>query len=109
MRKDILAMIIVCIKNVTVLCIFAALAVVFDKWWIIFFAMLFTGGFKTEIPRHYLVCDSCGEKGPVGNSVEEARAKAKRDKWWSGVDPGGKHVDYCSKCASQYRWAKREE
>lgn len=99
MRKDILTMTIICVKNVAVLCIFAALACIFDKWWIVLFASLFLSGYKTEIPRHFLVCDSCGAKGPIGNNVEEARMKAKREKWWRGVDHNGKHVDYCPVCA----------
>lgn len=38
----------VCVANVLIVAIFAALAYVFNKWWIIFFAAIFYMSYKSK-------------------------------------------------------------
>ena len=82
------------LKNIIVVLIWGALAVLFDKWWIALFAILFMS--YVEI-RHksYRVCDGCGKHSPYANSYNEALDKAKDAGWIHYVD-GNK--DYCPEC-----------
>ena len=40
--------IIMMFSNTTIIAIFAKLAIVFDKWWIVLFSALFINSFKSE-------------------------------------------------------------
>lgn len=80
------------IKNSIVILAWAALAVVFDKWWIALFAILFMNGLQTRY-KSYRICDKCGKHSPYADSYNEALEKAKEAGW---VVDGNK--DYCPEC-----------
>ena len=77
-----------------VVLIWGALAVLFDKWWIALFALLFVSGIQIKT-KSYRVCDGCGKHSPYANSYNEALDKAKEAGWVHYVD-GNK--DYCPEC-----------
>lgn len=78
------------ITNCIALIAWATLAIVFNKWWIAFFAILFMGR-----RRYYRFCDNCGKHSPYANSKEEALAKAKGDGWIHNADDD---TDICPRC-----------
>ena len=82
------------IKNSVVLIVWAALAIIFHKWWIALFAALFLSGIKTKY-QTYRICDVCGKHSPYANSYNEALDKAKAAGWKHYVE-GNK--DYCPDC-----------
>lgn len=83
------------LKNVMVILVWGALAVLFDKWWIALFAILFMSYVES-----YRVCDGCGKHSPYASSYNEALDKAKEAGWIHYVD-GNK--DYCPECAKNIK------
>ena len=87
------------LKNVMVILVWGALAVLFHKWWIALFAILFMT--HVEIShRSYRVCDGCGKHSPYANSYNEALDKAKEAGWIHDVDG---NRDYCPECSKNIR------
>ena len=82
------------LKNIIVILIWGALAVLFDKWWIALFALLFVSDISTKT-NSYRVCDGCGKHSPYANSYNEALDKAKEAGWIHYVDG---NRDYCPEC-----------
>lgn len=82
-------------KNIVAIIAWTALAILFDKWWIALFALLFVSGIETK-NKSYRVCDGCGKHSPYANSYNEALDKAKEAGWVHYVD-GNK--DYCPECS----------
>ena len=82
------------LKNIIVVLIWGALAMLFDKWWIALFALLFVSDIQTKI-KSYRVCDGCGKHSPYANSYNEALDKAKEAGWIHYVDG---NRDYCPEC-----------
>ena len=70
------------------------LAVIFDRWWIALFGLLFVSSFIIK-ERYYRICDKCGKHSPYANNYNEALDKAKKAGWVHYVD-GNK--DYCPDC-----------
>lgn len=66
---------------------------VFNKWWIALFAILFLSSLATK--RYYRICDKCGKHSPYADSYNEALDKAKEAGWIHYVE-GNK--DYCPEC-----------
>lgn len=87
------------LKNIMVAFVWGALAVLFDKWWIALFAILFMSYVKVKT-TFYRICDGCGKHGPYANSYNKALDKAKEAGWVHYVD-GNK--DYCPECAEKER------
>lgn len=87
------------LKNIVVVLVWGALAVLFDKWWIALFAILFMSYVKVKT-TFYRICDGCGKHGPYANSYNKALDKAKEAGWVHYVD-GNK--DYCPECAEKER------
>lgn len=85
------------IKNSICVICWTALAVVFHKWWIAFFALLFMSNVQTKY-RNYRVCDKCGMHSPYADSYNEALAAA-IDAGWLHVAEGNK--DYCPDCRKE--------
>ena len=83
------------VLNLAALITWSALAVIFDKWWLALFAILFW-----TIHRSYVYCDVCGKRGPTANNANEARAKAHGKGWISDIREG-KTLDYCPECAKK--------
>ena len=82
------------LKNIIVVLIWGALAVLFDKWWIALFGLLFMSYVEVR-PKSYRVCDGCGKHSPYANSYNEALDKAKEAGWIHYVDG---NRDYCPEC-----------
>lgn len=80
------------IKNSIVILAWAALAVIFNKWWIALFGALFISGLKTTYKR---VCDKCGKHSPYADNYNEALDKAKEAGWVHYADG---NRDYCPDC-----------
>ena len=82
------------IKNSVALLAWVALAVVFNKWWIALFSILFMSGLQTKY-KSYIVCDKCGKHSLYANSYNEALDKAKESGWVHDVE---NNKDYCPDC-----------
>lgn len=80
------------IKNSICVICWVALAIVFNKWWIALFGLLFMSSLTTQ-SKTFRICDKCGKHSPYANSVNEALEKAKKAGW---VQDGNK--DYCPDC-----------
>lgn len=86
--------IVVSICNVCKVAIFATLAFVFNRWWIVLFSLLFMSTL-TVLPRHYRICDICGKHSEHADTIEQAIKKAKAA-GWVHIKDGDK--DYCPDC-----------
>lgn len=85
-------------NSVCVIC-WTTLAIVFNKWWICLFSMLFLCFLQTEtVKKHYRICDKCGKHSEYADSYNEALDKAKKAGWVHYVD-GNK--DYCPECKNK--------
>lgn len=82
------------IKNSVCMICWTVLAVVFNKWWVALFALLFMSDIQTK-HESYRVCDKCGKHSPYADNYNEALDKAKEAGWVHYVD-GNK--DYCPDC-----------
>lgn len=80
------------IKNSIYIICWTVLAIVFNKWWIALFGLLFMSKPQT---KYYRVCDKCGKHSPYADSYNDALDKAKEAGWVHCVD-GNK--DYCPDC-----------
>ena len=85
------------LKNVMMMLLWTLIAIVFNKWWIILFALLFMSSVETK-HKSYRVCDGCGKHSPYANSHNESLDKAKAEGWTHIADT---NKDYCPQC----RWA----
>ena len=85
------------IKNSITIIAWTTLAIVFNKWWIAIFAILFMSGLQTK-HQSYRVCDGCGKHSPYADSYNEALDKAKEAGWLHCVE-GNK--DYCPNCRNE--------
>jgi hypothetical protein len=85
------------IKNSISTIAWIALAIVFNKWWIALFGLLFVSGLETK-HQSYRVCDCCGKHSPYADSYNEALDKAKAAGWTHYV-AGNK--DYCPDCKEE--------
>ena len=82
------------IKNsVSVIC-WVALAVIFNKWWIALFGLLFMSDFKMK-HKNYRICDKCGKHSPYEDSYDKAIKRAEAV-GWIHYDDGNR--DYCPDC-----------
>lgn len=88
------AIIAIMAKNCICTICWAALAVIFGKWWIALFAVLFLTSYET-VHKYFRVCDKCGKQSPSANSYNDALDKAKAAGWTHIVE-GNK--DYCPNC-----------
>ncbi len=87
----------VAIENSIIMICFTALAIIFDKWWVALFAMLFFSYVKSN--KYHRVCDRCGKHSPYADSYNGALDKAKAAGWIHHVD-GNK--DYCPECKMNF-------
>ena len=86
-------------NSICVIC-WTILAVIFNKWWIALFGILFWSSIRTkEIKRFYRICDHCGKHSEYADSEDAALAKAKAAGWIHYED-GNK--DYCPNCKESY-------
>lgn len=85
------------IKNSLAIIAWTVLAIVFNKWWIAFFGLLFMSGIETK-HKSYRICDGCGKHSPYADSYKEALDKAKEVGWLHIVDS---NKDYCPDCRKE--------
>lgn len=87
------------IYNILNLAIFGALALVFEKWWIILFALLFI-----LLPSHKTIhkrtCDICGKSTESYDTPEEAIKQAEK-RGWIHVEENDR--DFCPECIKEMR------
>ena len=83
------------IKNSISIAAWVALAIVFNKWWIALFGILFISDLKT-MNKTYRVCDRCGEHSPYADNQKEALEKAKNAGWFHDGN-----LDYCPNCRKE--------
>lgn len=82
--------------NIICMICWTALAVIFGKWWIALFGILFMSSYPVK--QYWRYCDGCGKIGPVADSYNDALNKAKEAGWIHCVD-GNK--DYCPECQQE--------
>lgn len=90
------------IYNILNLAIFGALALVFEKWWIILFALLFVL-VPTRKVMHKRTCDICGKSTKSCDTPEEAIKEAERCGW---IHIDKTDSDFCPECAHKIRGEK---
>ena len=87
------------IKNsISVIC-WTALAIIFNKWWIALFGLLFVSSLQTKFGT-YRICDKCGRHSPYAESFNEAIDKAK-EVGWITKKVNDKWEDYCPDCQKE--------
>jgi hypothetical protein len=79
------------LKRVIIIC-WVALAIVFSKWWIALFALLFM---TSTVHKYYRICDMCGKHSEYANTYNEALDKAKVAGWLHIAESD---KDYCPDC-----------
>lgn len=84
-------------NNIIAMSCCIVLAVVFDRWWISLFALLFFTLPKT-IKHYYRTCDGCGKTSRWADSHETAILKAESDGWVHFEDG---NRDYCPECKNK--------
>jgi predicted secreted protein len=92
------------IKNSIALLSWAALAIVFGKWWIALFGLLFLSDLRTSTGGHYRICDRCGEHSETAPTKKEALEKAKKAGW---LCLENESEDYCPDCVGDVPKLKR--
>lgn len=85
------------VNNSVAVLAWATLAVVFNKWWIALFALLFMSGVKKDY-KSYRVCDKCGKHSPPADNYNDALDKAIKAGWLHVVDG---NRDYCPDCRNK--------
>ena len=86
------------VHNIICVVCWTALAIIFNKWWLALFALLFLVIPKGKM-KYYRVCDGCGRHSPKADSYNEALDKAKEAGWVHYAD-GNK--DYCPSCEMEF-------
>ena len=82
------------IKNSVAIIAWTALAIIFNRWWIALFGLLFLSSLRTQ-HQSYRVCDGCGKHSPYADNYNEALDKAKEARWLH-ITEG--NLDYCPNC-----------
>ena len=83
----------VLLYNIVCVICWTILSIVFNKWWIALFAILFMS--CCTVKRYYRYCDGCGKLSPYADSYNEAIEKAKESGWMHIEEL---NEDYCPKC-----------
>lgn len=82
------------IHNIINTACWIALAIVFNKWWIALFTVLFQLS-VSNIKKYYRICDKCGKHSEYADSYNEALDKAKKAGWAHNIET---NKDYCPEC-----------
>lgn len=82
------------VYNLLALAIWAALAFIFNHWWIALFGILFMC-FPSTVKRHYRICDKCGAKSAGADTAEEAIQLAQKAGWTHFATL---NQDFCPNC-----------
>ena len=84
----------IAIKNSICVICWTALAIIFNKWWIALFGVLFLTSYTT-VKKYRRVCDGCGKHSEYADSYNGALEKAKAA-GWVHIQDGDQ--DYCPDC-----------
>ena len=88
------------IKNSICVICWVALAIIFNKWWIALFGLLFITSLKTsDIRKFHRICDKCGTHSEYADSPDKALEMAKAAGWLH-CENGN---DYCPDCISKMK------
>lgn len=86
------------IKNSICVICWTVLAIIFDKWWIALFGVLFLSSLSnSESNKHCRVCDKCGKHSPYADDYNKAINKAK-EAGWTMIKNEDEFIDYCPEC-----------
>lgn len=89
----------VCLINNSICTIcWVALAIIFNKWWLALFSILFLIFPQANTQankRYYRICDKCGKHSEYAASYNEALDEAKKAGWVHNVEMD---KDYCPEC-----------
>ena len=86
------------VKNIVCVLCWCALAIVFDRWWISLFSILFVNALSIgNAKMYYRICDKCGKHSPLAESYNGAIEKAK-ESGWEIKKVGDKWDDRCPDC-----------
>lgn len=80
-------------NSICMIC-WTVLAVIFNKWWIALFGLLFMSSCKS-IQGHYRICNKCGKHSEYAATAEEALKKAEAAGW---VHYHSTNTDFCPEC-----------
>ena len=87
--------VVICLLyNIIAIGCWATLAVLFGKWWIALFSVLFLI-YPKYVNKYYRICDKCGKHSAHANSYNDALAEAKKQGWSHNV---ADNTDYCPDC-----------
>lgn len=87
--------------NIFNLFIFGAVAIVFEKWWIILFALLFVLlPVTTAKNKKFRICDGCGRYSESGETDTEAIIRAEKC-GWTHIKETNK--DFCPECVHRLK------
>lgn len=93
------------IYNIINLICFTILAILFNKWWVVLFAVLFlmipTAKFKG---KHWRTCDGCGRWSESGETTTEAIMRAEKCGW---LHMTAEDKDFCPECLVKIRQEKK--
>lgn len=84
------------IENIINIVCWTILAIIFNKWWVALFSILFIKTVK-QVRLHHRICDKCGKHGPLASTYDEAIEKA-QEAGWLIRKVGDKWDDRCPDC-----------
>lgn len=87
----------IAIKNSICMICWTVLAIIFHKWWIALFSILFFTTYTTRA-KYSRICDGCGKHSPNADSYNKALDEAKAAGWIHYVD---ENKDYCPECQNK--------
>ena len=83
------------LTQVIILIAFTVLSIIFQKWWIILFALLFTSYVKTEEKTTARTCDKCGT---FIYFKTDNQTKEYEEAGWKRMKENGVFIDVCPNC-----------
>ena len=90
------------IQNAACIICCTILAIIFQKWWMVFFSILFFSYVKEPTTTYFRVCDKCGKHSPEADTYNNALEKAK-DFGWTHIKNDDKWEDYCPECSVEIK------
>lgn len=86
------------IKNSICVICWTAIAIIFNKWWIALFGLLFMHSIKSETSSSsFIRCNECGKYAPFTQHPDDPIYMVKQQGWVSYKE-NGEWKDYCPDC-----------
>jgi len=86
------------IKNIVAMICWTIIAITFNRWWLMLFAILFLSDLTNKKYHTRFICDCCGEELPFEGSYSEAVIE-KRKAGWTRKRRGEAWLDICKNCS----------